>query len=234
MGRSVLVTGGARGIGLAVARELAAAGDAVTVTHRGGDPPGDLTAVPCDVTREDDVRAAFLRVARTQGPVEVLVANAGVTRHGPLALTGDDSAGVVADTNLGGVIRVARYAVRGMMRMRRGRIVLMSSAAAWRGMAGQAVYAATKAGLVGFGRSLAREVAPLGVTVNIVAPGFIDAGMTAAMPAAQRDEALAAVPLGRYGTAEEVAKVVRFLAGEDASYLTGAVIPVDGGFGMGH
>ncbi|MDA2811831.1 3-oxoacyl-[acyl-carrier-protein] reductase [Nocardiopsis sp. RSe5-2] len=234
MSRSALVTGGSRGIGLAIARELAAAGDDVAVTYRSGEPPEGLLGVPCDITDTAQVDSAFKRVEEEQGPVEVLVANAGITKDQLLALMSEDDFSSVLDTNLTGTFRVAKRAVRGMMRKRTGRIVLISSVVGLLGSGGQANYAASKAGLVGFGRSLARELGSRNITVNVVAPGFIETDMTAALPEERQAEIKKSVPLGRYGSTEEIAKAVRFLASEDAAYITGAVIPVDGGLGMGH
>jgi len=234
VGRSVLVTGGNRGIGLAIARRLAAGGDSVTVTSRSGEPVEGLKVVRCDVRDAASVNAAFAEVEADTGPVEVLVANAGVTRDQLLALMSEDDFGAVVDTNLAGAYRVAKRAVRPMMKMRRGRLVFISSVVGLYGSAGQANYAASKAGLVGLARSLARELASRGITANVVAPGFIDSDMTAVLPEDRKAAILAAVPLGRYGSADGVAGVVAFLAGQDAAYITGAVIPVDGGLGMGH
>ena len=234
MGRSVLVTGGNRGIGLAIARRLASGGDSVTVTSRSGEPVEDLTVVRCDVRDVASVDAAFGSVEAEQGPVEVLVANAGVTRDQLLALMSEDDFGAVLDTNLTGAYRVAKRAVRAMMKMRRGRLIFISSVVGLYGSAGQANYAASKAGLVGLARSLARELGSRGITSNVVAPGFVDSDMTAGLPEARKAAIMAAVPLGRYGSADEVAATVAFLAGADAAYITGAVIPVDGGLGMGH
>ena len=234
MGRSVLVTGGNRGIGLAIARRLASGGDSVTVTSRSGEPVEDLTVVRCDVRDAASVDAAFGLVEAEQGPVEVLVANAGVTRDQLLALMSEDDFGAVLDTNLTGAYRVARRAVRAMMKMRRGRLIFISSVVGLYGSAGQANYAASKAGLVGLARSLARELGSRGITCNVVAPGFVDSDMTAGLPEARKAAIMAAVPLGRYGSADEVAATVAFLAGPDAAYITGAIIPVDGGLGMGH
>jgi 3-oxoacyl-[acyl-carrier protein] reductase len=234
VGRSVLVTGGNRGIGLAIARRLAAGGDSVTVTSRSGDPVEGLEVARCDVREPASVDEAFAAVVAAQGPVEVLVANAGVTRDQLLALMSEDDFGVVLDTNLAGAYRVAKRAVRGMMRMRRGRLIFISSVVGLYGSGGQANYAASKAGLVGLARSLARELGSRGITANVVAPGFVDSDMTAGLPEGRKAEILKAVPLGRYASAEEVAAAVAFLAGPDAAYITGAVIPVDGGLGMGH
>ena len=234
MSRSALVTGGNRGIGLAIARKLAAAGDAVTVTSRSGaDVPG-LTVVKCDVRDAAAVDAAFAAAEAGPGPVEVLVASAGITRDQLLALMTEDDFGAVLDTNLTGAYRVARRAVRGMIRMRRGRIIFISSVVGLLGSGGQANYAASKAGLVGLARSLARELGTRHITVNVVAPGFIDTDMTAALAEDRKAAILAGVPLGRLGSAAEVAAAAAFLASDDAAYITGAVIPVDGGLGMGH
>jgi NAD(P)-dependent dehydrogenase (short-subunit alcohol dehydrogenase family) len=232
-GRVVLVTGGNRGIGLAIARAFAEAGDRVAVTSRGGDVDGFFT-VPCDVTSAEDVDAAFSAIEAGLGPVEVLVANAGITADGLLLSMNDDAFMRVVDTNLGGAYRVARRATSKMIRARRGRIILISSVVALTGSAGQTNYAASKAGLVGFARSLARELGGRNVTVNVVSPGFVTTDMTDALPEARRQEILGQVPLKRMAAPGEVAAAVRYLASEEAGYVTGAVIPVDGGLGMGH
>jgi 3-oxoacyl-[acyl-carrier protein] reductase len=234
VGRSVLVTGGNRGIGLAIARRLAAGGDSVTVTSRSGDPVDGLEVVRCDVRDAASVDEAFAVVEKNQGPVEVLVANAGVTRDQLLALMSEDDFAAVVDTNLAGSYRVAKRAVRGMMRMRRGRLVFISSVVGLYGSGGQANYAASKAGLVGLARSLARELGSRGITANVVAPGFVDSDMTAVLSQDRRDAIMATVPLARFASADEVAAAVAFLAGPDAAYITGAILPVDGGLGMGH
>lgn len=234
MGRSVLVTGGNRGIGLAIARRLAADGDSVTVTSRAGDPVEGLSVVRCDVRDAGAVDSAFSEVEAGQGPVEVLVANAGATHDQLLALMSEEDFTSVLDTNLAGAYRVAKRAVRGMIRARRGRLIFISSVVGMYGSAGQANYAAAKAGLIGFARSLARELGSRGITSNVIAPGFVESDMTAGLPEERKTAILGAVPLGRYAAAHEVAGVVAFLAGDDAAYITGAVIPVDGGLGMGH
>jgi 3-oxoacyl-[acyl-carrier protein] reductase len=234
MSRSALVTGGNRGIGLAIARRLAADGDGVTITSRSGEPIEGLTVATCDIRDTAQVDAAFKVAEEAHGPVEVLVANAGIAKDQLLALMSEDDFADVLDTNLTGAYRVAKRAVRGMIKLRRGRIILISSVVGLLGSGGQTNYAASKAGLVGFGRSLARELASRSITVNIVAPGFVDTDMTQALTEDQRAAILAGVPLRRYASADEVAAAVSFLAGPDAGYITGAVLPVDGGLGMGH
>jgi 3-oxoacyl-[acyl-carrier protein] reductase len=232
--RSVLVTGGNRGIGLAIARALAADGDAVAVTHRSGEPPEGLFGVRCDVTDTASVDAAFTAVEQEQGPVEVLVANAGLTRDQLLLRMSDDDFGAVVDTNLTGAFRCVRRASKGMIRLRRGRIVLISSVVGLYGSPGQVNYAASKAGLVGIARSVTRELGGRGITANVVAPGFIETDMTAGLPDDTKAAYVKAIPAGRFAQAEEVAAAVRFLASDAAAYVSGAVLPVDGGLGMGH
>jgi NAD(P)-dependent dehydrogenase (short-subunit alcohol dehydrogenase family) len=231
--RTVLVTGGNRGIGLAVARTFAAEGHKVAVTYR-SDPPEGFVAVRCDVTSAEEVDRAFTAVEEELGPVEILVSNAGVNADQLLLSMKEEAWTSVLDANLSGAYRVARRATPKMIRSRWGRMIFVSSVVAFSGSPGQANYAASKAGLVGFARSLAREIASRGVTVNVVAPGFVDTDMTAALPRARRDEILGQVPLGRMATPEEVASAVLFLASEGSGYVTGAVLPVDGGLGMGH
>jgi len=232
-GRAVLVTGGNRGIGRAIAAGFAAGGDRVAITVRSG-PVDGLLSVPCDVTDSVAVDRAVGTVEAELGPIEVLVANAGTNDDKLLLQMDEESFGRVLDTNLVGTFRVVRRALPKMLRARKGRIVLISSVVALSGSPGQANYAASKAGLIGFGRSLAREVGGRNVTVNIVAPGFIETDMTAALGEARRSDILGQVPLKRFGRAEEVASLVRWLASDDAGYMTGAVVPLDGGLGMGH
>ncbi len=234
LSRSVLVTGGNRGIGLAIARAFADAGDQVAITYRSGEPPAGFLAVRCDITDPEQVEQAYKEIEAQQGPVEVLVANAGVTKDQLLMRMTEDDFASVLDTNLTGTFRVVKRANRGMLRAKKGRVVLISSVVGLLGSAGQANYAASKAGLVGFARSLARELGSRNITFNVVAPGFVDTDMTRALSDEQREAIVAQVPLGRYARPEEIAAAVRFLASDDASYITGAVIPVDGGLGMGH
>jgi 3-oxoacyl-[acyl-carrier protein] reductase len=233
--RNVLVTGGNRGIGLAIARAFAEGGDNVVVTHRSGEPPEGLKGVICEVTDTASVDAAFTAAEQIfGGPVEVLVANAGITRDTLLMRMTDEEFGSVIDTNLTGAFRCARRAATGMIRKRRGRIVLISSVVGLYGSPGQTNYAASKAGLVGLARSISRELGGRGITANVVAPGFIETEMTQVLPDEQKKAYLANIPAGRFATPEEVAEVVRFVASDAAAYVTGAVIPVDGGLGMGH
>jgi 3-oxoacyl-[acyl-carrier protein] reductase len=232
-GRVVLVTGGNRGIGRAVAAAFAAGGDQVAVTTRSGEVEG-FFSVPCDVTDTEAVDKAVGMVEGELGPVEVLVANAGINDDKLLLQMDEESFARVLDTNLVGTFRVVRRALPKMLRQRKGRIVLISSVVALSGAAGQANYAASKAGLIGFARSLAREIGSRSITVNVVAPGFIETDMTARLSDERRGDVLAQVPLKRFGMPDEVAGVVRWLASEDAGYVTGSVVPVDGGLGMGH
>lgn len=232
--RSVLVTGGNRGIGLAVAQRLAADGHKVAVTHRGSGVPDNLFGVQCDVTDTDAVDAAFKQVEEHQGPVEVLVANAGVTADMLIMRMSEDQFNKVIDANLTGVFRVAKRASRNMIKQRFGRYIFMGSVAGLSGIPGQANYSASKAGLVGMARSLTRELGSRSITANVVAPGFIDTEMTRALTDKQQETAMQAIPLSRVGTTAEVAGLVSFLASDDAAYISGAVLPVDGGIGMGH
>jgi NAD(P)-dependent dehydrogenase (short-subunit alcohol dehydrogenase family) len=232
--RSVLVTGGNRGIGLATAQRLAAAGHRVAVTHRGSGAPDGLLAVKCDVTDTEQVEQCFAEVELAHGAVEVLVSNAGITDDALLMRMNEDEFVRVLDTNLTAAFRVAKRASRSMLRARWGRLVFVSSVVGLSGSAGQAGYAASKSGLVGFSRSLARELGSRGITSNVVAPGFVDTDMTADLGDDRKAAIRASIPLGRTASPEEVAAVIAFLAQDDASYVTGAVLPVDGGLGMGH
>ncbi len=231
--RTVLVTGGNRGIGLAVARHLTQTGHRVAVTYR-EQPVPDLVSVRCDVTSGAQVDAAFAEVEETLGPVEVLVSNAGINADTLLLSMKEDAWESVIDANLTGAYRVARRATSKMIRARWGRLIFVSSVVAMTGSPGQANYAASKAGLVGFARSLARELAGRNVTSNVVAPGFVTTDMTGALRESRREEILAQVPLKRMASPDEVAAAVTFLASDEAGYITGAVLPVDGGLGMGH
>lgn len=232
--RSVLVTGGNRGIGRAIAEAFLAQGDKVAVTTRSGGAPEGALDVRCDITDPAAVDAAFAEVEAAHGPVEVLVANAGITADTLVLRMSEEDWSSVIDTNLTGSFRLAKRASKGMLRLRRGRIVFISSVVGLLGSPGQVNYAASKAGLVGMARSLARELGSRGITANVVAPGFVDTDMTAVLSDEQRASIKTQVPLGRYADPGEVASAVTWLAGEGAAYVTGAVIPVDGGLGMGH
>jgi NAD(P)-dependent dehydrogenase (short-subunit alcohol dehydrogenase family) len=232
--RSVLVTGGNRGIGLAIAQRLAADGHKVAATHRGSGVPDGLFGVECDITDSAAVDAAFTTVEKELGPVEVLVANAGITDDTLLLRMSEEQFTRVLDTNLTGAFRCAKRAGARMLRARWGRMIFISSVVGLYGGPGQVNYAASKAGLVGIARSITRELGSRNITANVVAPGFVATDMTAALPEARQKEILGQVPLGRYADAEEIAGVVRFLASDAAAYITGAVVPVDGGLGMGH
>jgi 3-oxoacyl-[acyl-carrier protein] reductase len=234
MSRSVLVTGGNRGIGKAIAEAFLAAGDQVAVTYRSGEPPEGVLGVKCDVTDPASVDAAFAEVEAAHGPVEVLVANAGITQDTLVLRMSDEDWSSVIETNLTGSFRVAKRAAKGMLRMRRGRLIFISSVVGLLGSAGQVNYAASKAGLVGMARSLARELGSRSITANVVAPGFVETEMTAVLPEETQAKYKEQIPLGRYATTEEVAAVVQWLGSDAAGYVTGAVIPVDGGLGMGH
>jgi 3-oxoacyl-(acyl-carrier-protein) reductase len=234
VGRSVLVTGGNRGIGLAIATAFAEQGDKVAITHRGSGAPEGILGVRCDVTDNDQVDAAFTEVEKVNGPVEVLVANAGITDDTLLMRMSEDQFTRVVDANLTGSYRVVKRASRAMLRARWGRIVFISSVVGLMGSPGQVNYAASKAGLVGMARSISRELGSRNITANVVAPGFVSTDMTEALPEGRKKEILAQVPLNRYASTEEVAAAVTFLASDAAAYITGAVLPVDGGLGMGH
>jgi 3-oxoacyl-[acyl-carrier protein] reductase len=234
MARSVLITGGNRGIGLAIAQAFHVLGDRVAVTHRGAAVPAGILGVTCDVTDADAVDAAFAEVERAHGPVEVLVSNAGITEDTLLVGMSEEQFTRVLDTNLVGAYRVASRASRGMLRRRWGRMIFISSVMALWGSAGQVNYAASKAGLIGMARSLSREMASRNITANVVLPGFVPTDITDALPEKHRRAALAQIPAGRYAEREEVAAAVTFLASDAAGYITGALLPVDGGLGMGH
>ena len=234
MSRSVLVTGGNRGIGLEIAKAFAALGDKVAITHRGSDTPEGLFGVKADVTDAASLDEAFAAIEAEQGPVEILVANAGITKDTLLLRMSDEDFDAVLQTNVMGSFRVAKRAAKGMLRMKRGRMIFISSVVGLSGSAGQTNYAASKSALVGFARSTARELGSRGITANVVAPGFVATDMTAELPDDRKAAILGQVPLGRYAEPSEVASVVTFLASDAAAYITGAVIPVDGGLGMGH
>lgn len=235
MSRIVLITGGSRGIGLACAQRFTSLGDKVAVTYNSSAPSDEFFAVKCDVTKTDEVDAAFKAVEEHfGGPVEVLVSNAGITKDTLLLRMSEDDFSSVVDANLTAAFRVVKRASQGMLRARKGRIIMMSSVVGLLGSAGQANYSASKSGLVGFARSLARELGSRSITVNVVAPGPVATDMTAALGEDRMKELTEAVPLARVASPDEIAGVVAFLAGPDAAYITGAVIPVDGGLGMGH
>jgi len=228
------VTGGNRGIGRAIAEAFLAAGDKVAVTSRSGGAPEGCLDLTCDITDPEQVDAAFAEAEAAHGPVEILVANAGITADTLLLRMSEEDWSSVLETNLTGSFRLAKRAAKGMLRLRRGRLVFISSVVGLLGSAGQANYAASKAGLVGMARSLARELGSRSITANVVAPGFVDTDMTAVLTDDQKAAIKAQVPLGRYGSPEEIAKTVLWLTGDGGAYVTGAVIPVDGGLGMGH
>ncbi|MDN5805592.1 MAG: beta-ketoacyl-ACP reductase [Brevibacterium sp.] len=232
--RIVLVTGGNRGIGRTIAEEFLAQGDKVAVTSRNGDAPEGALAVSADVTDTVSLDAAFAEIEEKLGPVEVVVANAGITRDNLLMRMSDEEFETVVDTNLTGVFRTVKRAITGMIRAKKGRIVLISSVSGLYGVPGQANYSASKAGLVGLARSITRELGSRAITANVVAPGFIRTDMTDELPEKQQKEYLATIPAKRFAEATEVAKVVRWVSSDEAAYISGAVIPVDGGLGMGH
>jgi 3-oxoacyl-[acyl-carrier protein] reductase len=232
--RTVLITGGNRGIGYSLAEEFIAQGHRVAVTARSGAGPEGSLTVQADVTDAVSIDRAFVEVEAAFGPIEVLVANAGITKDTLLLRMSDDDFTSVLDANLSGSFRVIKRASKGMLKARFGRIILISSVVGLFGSAGQVNYAASKSGLVGMARSITRELGSRGITANVVAPGFIETDMTAELPDATRAEYLKSIPAGRFATPSEVARVVAWLASDDAGYISGAVIPVDGGLGMGH
>lgn len=234
MSQVAVVTGGNRGIGYAIAEELVAAGYAVAVTARSGSGPAGTLTVHAEMTDSASIDSAFAEIEEQLGPIEVLVANAGITRDVLLLRMTDDDFTEVIDTNLTGAFRVVKRAIKGMLKAKHGRIVLISSVVGLFGSAGQVNYSSSKSALVGMARSLTRELGSRNITANVVAPGFIDTDMTAELPEETQAEYKKNIPLGRFAQPTEVAKVVRWLASDDASYISGAVIPVDGGLGMGH
>jgi 3-oxoacyl-[acyl-carrier protein] reductase len=229
-----LITGGNRGIGLAIAKELKASGVQVIITHRSGNPPEGFAGVIMDVTSSESVESAFVEVEAAYGIPEIIIANAGITRDSLVMRMSDQDFIDVIDANLTGAFRVARRATRGLLKLKRGRLIFLGSVVGSVGSAGQVNYSASKSGLVGMARSFARELGSRGITSNVVAPGFVETDMTADLDEKRRSEIASSVPLGRFCSAEEIASVVGFIASEKASYITGALIPVDGGLGMGH
>ena len=229
-----LVTGGNRGIGLAIAQSLSKAGHRVVITYRSGDAPSQFLAVKMDVTSSESVETAFAEIEEKWGTPEVIVANAGITKDGLVLRMSDEDFEDVVSANLTGAFRVARRATKGLLKLKRGRLIFIGSVVGGVGAAGQVNYAASKSGLLGMARSFARELGSRGITANVVAPGFVETDMTATLDEKRRDEIAKSVPLGRFCSADEIAKVVTFVASADAGYITGALIPVDGGLGMGH
>jgi 3-oxoacyl-[acyl-carrier protein] reductase len=234
MSAIALVTGGNRGIGLAIAHSLQAAGHDVVVTYRSGTPPIGFKSVQMDVTSTESVEAAFTSIEEQWGLPEIIVANAGMTKDGLVMRMSDEDFESVIDTNLTGAFRVARRATKGLLKLKRGRLIFVGSVVGSVGSAGQVNYSSSKAGLVGMARSFARELGSRGITANVIAPGFVETDMTATLDEKRRGEIAGSVPLGRFCTAEEIADVVTFIASPQASYISGALIPVDGGLGMGH
>ena len=234
MSSIALVTGGNRGIGLAIAHSLKAAGHDVVVTYRSGNPPEVFKSVQMDVTDSESVDAGFASVEEQWGTAEIIVANAGITKDGLVMRMSDEDFESVIDANLTGAFRVARRATKGLLKLKRGRLIFVGSVVGAVGSAGQVNYSSSKAGLVGMARSFARELGSRGITANVIAPGFVETDMTATLDEKRRTEIAGSVPLGRFCTAEEIADVVTFIASPQASYISGALIPVDGGLGMGH
>lgn len=232
--RIVFVTGGNRGIGLSIARSFASGGDLVIVSYRSGGAPEGLVGVQMDVTNQESVNAAFAEIEEKYGVVDVLIANAGITRDGLTMRMSEADFTEVVETNLTGAFRTAQKAIIPMMKQRNGRVIFIGSVVGLLGSAGQVNYAATKSGLVGMARALTREYGSRGLTFNVIAPGFVETDMTAELNSTLREKYIGQIPLGRFCTPEEVAAVVKFIASPEASYITGAVIPVDGGMGMGH
>ena len=229
-----LVTGGNRGIGLAIAQSLSKAGHRVVITYRSGDAPSEFLAVKMDVTSSESVEVAFAEIEEKWGTPEVIVANAGITKDGLVLRMSDEDFEDVVNANLTGAFSVTRRATKGLLKLKRGRLIFIGSVVGGVGAAGQVNYAASKSGLLGMARSFARELGSRGITANVVAPGFVETDMTATLDEKRRDEIAKSVPLGRFCSADEIAKVVTFVASADAGYITGALIPVDGGLGMGH
>lgn len=232
--RTVLITGGNRGIGYALAEEFIAQGHRVAVTARSGQGPDGALTVIADVTDGESLDKAFLEVETALGPIEILIANAGITKDTLIMRMSDEDFDSVVETNLGGTFKVVKRAIKGMVKARFGRIILISSVVGLFGSAGQVNYSSSKSALVGMARSLTRELGSRGITTNVVAPGFIETDMTAALPEEQQEQYRKSIPVGRFAQPSEVAKVCAWLASDDAGYISGAVIPVDGGLGMGH
>jgi 3-oxoacyl-[acyl-carrier protein] reductase len=232
--RTVVVTGGNRGIGFAIAERLLADGHRVAVTARSGAGPQGTLTVAADMTDSASIDAAFSEIETAYGPVEVVVANAGITKDTLLLRMSEDDFTSVIDTNLTGTFRVVKRASKGLLKQRFGRVILISSVVGLYGSAGQINYSSSKAALVGFARSLTRELGSRGITANVIAPGFIETDMTAALPEAQQKQYLASIPAGRFGQVSEIANAVAWIASDQSSYISGAVIPIDGGLGMGH
>lgn len=232
--RTVLVTGGNRGIGFAIAQRMAEEGHRVAVTARSGEGPAGTLTVRAEMTDAASIDAAFTEIEQQLGPVEVVVANAGITRDTLLLRMSEEEFSEVIDTNLTGTFRVVKRAAKGLLKGRFGRVVLISSVVGLYGSPGQINYSSSKAALVGFARSLTRELGSRGITANVIAPGFVETDMTAALPEEQQQRYLESIPAGRFGRVDEIAATAAWLAGDDAGYISGAVIPVDGGLGMGH